>query len=216
MSREELILGCDCMGLHHIARFNYFPHEEDDVIYMSVPAYNYYKALSPFYCWGFQWDDFTRFSFFKRLYFAFSHIFRYEKFMAKWKDGVLDSFGFKTEDEDILYDYLKQLVKEEEYEGLVKDLFTVHEIPLLKSCCFGNFDVCFYVDYPIPGDDSFPLMLQYSVVFHQTKNIWKRLKTGIKYIFGAHSEEISIELNKKDAKLLKAMISYVKEKNNND
>ncbi|MCD6434831.1 MAG: hypothetical protein J7L15_00355 [Clostridiales bacterium] len=221
MSRKELILGCECMSVDHIARFDYFPlkkededkdEDEDDVIYMSVPARNYYNSFSLFYFWGVQWDSFCRFNFFKRFYFAFAHIFRSKKFISKWKEGILDSFEFQNQDEDKLYNFLNLLAKDEEQE-ISCNILTDKEAPLTKSCCFENFDVCFYIDNLIYGDHSFPYMLQYSIVFHQTNNFWERLRTGIKYIFGTHAKEVSISLNKSNAGLLQSMISYVKIKN---
>ena len=207
MDREELILGCDCMCVDHVARFNYFPikegedvDKENDVIFMNVNANNLYCDINPFYFWGFDFGHYFRFNFLKRFYYAFQHIINSKKLAANWLEGVLNSFDFQNKDLDKLYDYFSLLAKNEEdviHAGHRKEDFSRH------------FDICFYAEREYKD---LPFVLGYSVVFRRG-NLWKRIKTAFSYIFGTHNKELGVSLNEHDAEVLKAYIACIKRKN---
>jgi hypothetical protein len=208
-NREELILGCDCMDIQHITRLNYFPQEDgvvdddDNVIYMTMPAYNFYTSISPFYCWGIDIPYFIRFNFLRRFYYAFLHIFNTQKLSLEWREGVMDGFDFRDSDLGKLYDYLNFLAGG--VEGSEQGAFC-------KESDGKYFQVCFYVDRLIPDEEDFPFVLGFSVMF-KNGNLWDRVKTACSYIFGTHSNEIGLSLNKKDVKALRSFITLVKKTN---
>jgi len=209
---KEAYFGCECGCLNHVIRFNYYPprtpeeeKSEENVIYFTVTAKNYFNRFFPYISIKYPleiferdtWRDWRHFHFFHRFSIAFKHIIN--SYYAK-KYGVLDCMDFQKKDLGLLYGFLRHLTKDINISrGLQQVVYLNNE----------KWELRFTI---MPFDDYYLYRLGWEIQFIP-KNLCSRIKNAFKYIFGRNCDEQGFEINQKQASKLKGMITTIKKAN---
>jgi len=206
MDKEELILGCECMSLDHIAQMIYFPpktekeknNKEENVIYFTVKTRNYmdriifYPSLNPRY-WCYNFKEYCRFHILNRIPIAIHYLFNpsYTK-----EYGVLDCFDFQNKDLPIIKEFLSQLTSEETDCKKVELDNNRWRIKFTTGRLYENM----------------PYWLNWEIQFLPLK-ILGRIRYALKYIFERQDGEQGFEIDKETAKKIKNLITAVENLN---
>lgn len=209
--RHDYFAACDCMCHDHIIYMCFFPpreefpvEDEDMEIYATICQNNYYDRICPPILGilsPYDWGCFFRYHFFRRFAAGLKYIFN-KSYIRKWGLGAGD-----VDDKylDGMYDFLNHIAKDE-YVGPVEQDFDVW----LEA---NRYEIRFTID---KIDDDFPYQLGWEIQFPRKQNVFKRIVSAWRYVWGLDCNERcgTIEIN--DAKEIKAMIRWIQNRNKTD
>jgi hypothetical protein len=208
----EQYFGCECQCLNHIAHMGYFPpekdvevDEEDNVIYFSVRTEYLYKTIFPSLSLNpLDWKDDLGYYFnwhiLKRIPIAIGYIFNP---LYVRKNGLLDCFDFQNKNLPEMKKFLSNLTDQEELVSKTHWL-TINNDKVEIKFCIERID------------KDFPYWLGWEIQFITRWKLFGRVKHALKYIFGKYDNEQAFEINEKDAKRLKGLITVVRKMNEED
>ena len=206
VEKKELILGCDCMSLDHIALFSHFPccdEEGEKVAYASVKIINYFNEIFPplSILNKNMWRFYFHYNFFNRVKIAISHIFNdcYER-----DNGIFDCFDFQNKD----------LLRFDGFLSLITDT-NLPIVPINADTWIDNnkWSIKFHIDkFMEEMQPESSWYLGWNIQFKQ-KTFFGRIKDAVNYITGNHDSEQSFTIYPKDAFLIRSMIKCILDKN---
>ena len=192
---NEIYLGCECWCLNHVVHFMYdnCDCDDEDVIYITVPAKNLFNRVYPSLaslCWD--WDSYIRFNFLNRISIALKYLVN-KNYVKEY--GIFDCADFQNKDLASLDNFLNNLDSKKTKNNLKSTIYIDNEEWRLR----------FAIGRIVP---EMPYQLGWDIQF-TPRNFINRLKYSFKYIFGTQSEQQGFEINKEIASQLKGMIEVV-------
>ena len=206
MADVEEYFGCECLSLGDVSQFLYSFYqkdesEEDNVIYFSVNAENYFKrviphlSLNPRY-WKNDIEEYCYYHFFRRVFRALKHI-RHPSYT--WKYGIFGEATFSNKDLIRLKEVLSNLTKKTIAQGYQNIIYLENNY----------WELRFVIDR---DDNNCPCALAWRIQF-LPKNLFNRFKSALRYIFGKECGQQSFDINKTNAAKLKGLIDVVEKLN---
>jgi len=219
---NELLLGCECMDLDHVASFINFPPKKDGdgkviiefddppCIYFTVTANNLYTRLLPdldprylFEKWT--WQSFSYYNWYNRWVIAGRYIFALNPHKEY---ELLNCFDFQERDHVRLDLFLSLISSDiddninEQSELLLDDERWCIKIKP-NRLVFKEQDI------------TEPWQVGWEICF-KPRGFFGRIRWGFKYIFGRHCPEKQFTMLKKDAAKMRGLIKWVQETNKKD